>query len=204
MMRVLIAEDDPTSLRLLEGMLKKWGYQVVSTTNGDQAWEAFQDDDAPRLAILDWMMPCMDGVELVRRIRQREERDPVYLILLTALGQTSAVVTGLDAGADDYVTKPFNPSELRARIRVGERVLELQSSLAERVSELEDALSHVRLLQGIIPICSFCHKIRDDRESWQRVDQYISEHSDAQFSHGLCPECLEKHYPGTQEMPVGK
>ena len=203
-MRVLIAEDDPTSLRLLEGMLKKWGYQVVSTTNGDQAWEAFQDDDAPRLAILDWMMPCMDGVELVRRIRQREERDPVYLILLTALGQTSAVVTGLDAGADDYVTKPFNPSELRARIRVGERVLELQSSLAERVSELEDALSHVRLLQGIIPICSFCHKIRDDRESWQRVDQYISEHSDAQFSHGLCPECLEKHYPGTQEMPVGK
>ena len=201
-MKVLIAEDDPTSMRLLEGMMKKWGYQVVSTHDGIQAWEAFQGKDAPRLAILDWMMPHLDGVELVRRIRRREERDPVYLILLTALGQTSAVVTGLDAGADDYVTKPFNPSELRARIRVGERVLELQSSLAERVSELEDALSHVRLLQGIIPICSFCHKIRDDKESWRRVDQYISEHSDAQFSHGLCPECLEKHYPGAQETPI--
>jgi DNA-binding response OmpR family regulator len=198
-MKVLIAEDDMTSRKLLEGMLKKWQFEVVSTRDGHEAWAEFLTEDAPRLAILDWMMPGLDGVELIRRIRRQKARDPVYLILLTALAQSSAVVTGLDAGADDYVAKPFKPSELRARIRVGQRVLELQSSLAKRVDELEEALSHVKALQGIIPICSYCHKIRNDQESWQRVDQYITEHSDAQFSHGLCPECLEKHYPQSTE-----
>jgi DNA-binding response OmpR family regulator len=193
--KVLIAEDDLTSRKLLEGVLKKWEFEVVSTRDGKEAWAAFQAEGAPRLAILDWMMPGLDGVELSRRIRRLETRDPAYIILLTALEQAENIVTGLDAGANDYVTKPFNSDELRARIRVGQRVLELQSSLAERVDELEEALSHIKTLQGIIPICSFCHKIRNDQESWQRVDQYISEHSDAQFSHGLCPECLDKHYP---------
>jgi sigma-B regulation protein RsbU (phosphoserine phosphatase) len=194
-MRVLIAEDDLTSRQLLEGVLKKWGCEVVSTRDGNEAWAAFQSEDAPGLAILDWMMPGMDGVDLCRRVRGRKARDPVYLILLTALGQTEDIVAGLDAGADDYVTKPFNSNELRARIRVGQRVLELQSSLAGRVRELEEAFSHIKTLQGILPICMYCHKIRNDQESWQRIDQYITEHSDAQFSHGLCPECLEKHYP---------
>jgi sigma-B regulation protein RsbU (phosphoserine phosphatase) len=194
-MRVLIAEDDLTSRQLLEGVLKKWGCEVVSTRDGNEAWAAFQSEDAPGLAILDWMMPGMDGVDLCRRVRGRKARDPVYLILLTALGQTEDIVAGLDAGADDYVTKPFNSNELRARIRVGQRVLELQSSLAGRVRELEEAFSHIKTLQGILPICMYCHKIRNDQESWQRIDQYITEHSDTQFSHGLCPECMEKHYP---------
>jgi sigma-B regulation protein RsbU (phosphoserine phosphatase) len=194
-MRVLIAEDDLTSRQLLEGVLKKWGCEVVSTRDGNEAWAAFQSEDAPGLAILDWMMPGMDGVDLCRRVRGRKARDPVYLILLTALGQTKDIVAGLDAGADDYVTKPFNSNELRARIRVGQRVLELQSSLAGRVRELEEAFSHIKTLQGILPICMYCHKIRNDQESWQRIDQYITEHSDTQFSHGLCPECMEKHYP---------
>ncbi len=192
--KVLIAEDDLTSRKLLEGLLRKWGYEVVSARDGNDAWAVFQAEDAPRLAILDWMMPGIDGAELCRRVRRRKARDPVYIILLTALGQTEDVVAGLNAGADDYVVKPFDGNELKARIRVGRRVVELQSSLADRVLELQEAISQVKTLQGLLPICVHCHKIRTDQESWERIDKYIAEHSDATFSHGLCPECLDKHY----------
>jgi sigma-B regulation protein RsbU (phosphoserine phosphatase) len=95
----------------------------------------------------------------------------------------------LEAGADDYLTKPFDPQELRARIKVGERILGLQTSLAERVTELEDALSRVKQLQGLLPICSYCKKIRDDQNYWEQVESYISKHTEAQFSHGICPDC---------------
>lgn len=102
---------------------------------------------------------------------------------------------GFEAGADDYVTKPFNSAELRARIQTGQRILELQCSLSRRVKDLEASLAHVKTLQGILPICTHCHKIHTDDASWQRIESYIQEHTDALFSHGLCPECLEKFYP---------
>jgi len=105
------------------------------------------------------------------------------------------IVSGLDAGANDYVIKPFEQEELRARLRVGERVVELQSALNDRVKELQKALSHIKTLQGILPICMHCHKIRDDQDVWQRLEKYIAEHSGVQFSHGLCPECRKKYYP---------
>lgn len=194
-MKVLISEDDLTSRRLLNEVLKKWGYEVVSTRDGNEAWAVFQPENAPRLAVLDWMMPGMDGIELCRRVRSLKPGDPVYLILLTTLNQTENVVAGLNAGADDYIVKPFDRNELLARIRVGQRVVELQASLSSHVRELQDAISHIKTLQGILPICMHCHKIRTDQESWERVDKYIAAHSDATFSHGLCPECLEKHYP---------
>jgi DNA-binding response OmpR family regulator len=114
--------------------------------------------------------------------------------MLTARGERSDLIEGLEAGADDYVNKPFDPSELQARLGVGQRVVELQQVLAERVAELQHALEHVKTLQGVLPICMMCKKIRDDGESWQRLEQYVTDHSEAQFSHSLCPECLEKHY----------
>ncbi|MBI5017507.1 MAG: response regulator [Deltaproteobacteria bacterium] len=194
-MRILIAEDDPTSRRVLEAVLARWGHEVVSTADGDEAWARLQEPEAPKLAILDWMMPGKDGVELCRLVRARGDDEPTYVILLTALGTKSDVVQGLDAGADDYLTKPFDKDELRARIRVGERVLELQSALALRVRELEDALGQVKTLRGILPICMYCHKIRTDAQSWERVDQYVSAHTGAEFSHGICEECLAEHYP---------
>jgi phosphoserine phosphatase RsbU/P len=194
-MRILIAEDDETSRLVLETILKKWGHEVVVTSDGDEAWAALQSDDAPRLAILDWMMPGIDGVELCRRARDMKRTNPLYIILLTALGRKEDVVIGLEAGADDYVTKPFSNDELRARIQVAQRIIELQSSLSDRVEELENALIHVKTLQGILPICMHCHRIRADKESWERMENYIQNHSEAEFSHGLCPECLEKHYP---------
>ena len=120
-MRILIAEDDSISRRLLEVTLIKWGYEVVSTEDGEAAWRVLQAEEAPSLAILDWMMPGLDGVEICRKVREREERPYTYIMLLTAKGSKEDVVIGLDAGADDYVNKPFDQKELRSRIKVGER-----------------------------------------------------------------------------------
>jgi sigma-B regulation protein RsbU (phosphoserine phosphatase) len=191
-MKVLIAEDDTVSRRLLEATLMRWGYEVVVASDGVEAWEALQGDDAPSLAILDWMMPGMDGLEVCRRIRKMPSSTPPYLILLTAKGGREDLVTGLEAGANDYVTKPFNREELRARVQVGVRMVELQQSLADRVKALEEALARVKQLQGLLPICSYCKKIRDDQNYWQQVESYIAEHSQAQFSHSICPDCYEK------------
>lgn len=207
-MRVLIAEDDSVSRRLLEATLDKFGYEVVVTADGAEAWGRLQRADAPTLAVLDWMMPEIDGVELCRRIRSLPTTTPPYLILLTAKSEKVDVVAGLEAGANDYLTKPFDRAELRARVQVGAHVLELQSHLAARVHELEDALSQVRKLQGLLPICSYCKKIRDEKNYWQRVDSYLSEHSDVVFSHGICPDCyelvaLEGKESRRQQVPAG-
>lgn len=191
-MRILIAEDDAVSRRLLETLLTRWGYEVVAAADGDAAWQLLQQDDAPRLAILDWMMPGMGGLEICQKVRELGRPAPIYLILLTARTGSEDVVQGLETGANDYVTKPFRREELRARVRVGVRMVELQASLAERVQELEQAMARVRQLQGLLPICSYCKRIRTDQNYWQQVESYISEHSEAVFSHSVCPECFKK------------
>lgn len=188
-MRILIAEDDLTSRRLLELTLERWGHQAVPAADGDEAWAIMQGPDCPSMAILDWMMPGLDGVEICRRARQELSREPPYMILLTARGSRADLLEGLESGADDYVTKPFDREELRARIRAGERILELQDRLRDRVAELEEALAHVRTLQGILPICSYCKKVRDDQDYWMQVESYLARHSEMQFSHGICPDC---------------
>ena len=191
-MKILIAEDDAVSRRMLQVYLMQWGYQVVIASDGAEAWRVLDSGDPPKLAVLDWMMPIMDGVEICRKVREVPRVSPAYLILLTARGSNEDVVRGLDAGADDYMTKPFSREELRARVRVGVRIVELQTSLADRISEAERALAKVKQLQGLLPICCYCKKIRDDRNYWQQVEGYISAHSEAQFSHGVCPDCYEK------------
>jgi len=188
-MKILIAEDDPVSRRLLEATLEKFGYEVVVAADGAEAWTALQREDSPPLAILDWMMPELAGVEICRRVREVPTSTPPYLILLTAKTERGDVVAGLDAGANDYLKKPFDRGELRARLQVGAQVLELQKNLAERISELEDALAQVKQLQGLLPICSYCKNIRDDQNFWQRIDSYLMEHADVMFSHGICPDC---------------
>jgi CheY-like chemotaxis protein len=153
--------------------------------------EVLQQEGAPRLAILDWMMPGIDGLEVCRRVRQAESTLPAYIILLTAKGSKENIVEGLVNGANDYVTKPFDRDELRARLHVGVEMIELQDRLAERVAELEAAMAHLKLLQGILPICSYCKHVRDDKNYWQTVETYITEHSEARFSHSICPDCYE-------------
>ena len=190
-MKVLIAEDDPVSRRMLERMLRKWGYDLVVAEDGAAAWEGLQGEEAPALALLDWMMPGMDGLEVCRRVRASEATRLAYLILLTARGDTEDIVAGLEAGANDYVTKPFDGAELRARVAVGCRVVELQRSLDARVRELEEALAHIRQLQGILPICCYCKKVRNDERYWEKVEDYFGQHSEVEFSHGICPECWD-------------
>lgn len=136
-MKILIAEDEPVSRRLLQSYLQKWGHDVVVTTDGLQAWQLFEQDEFP-LVITDWMMPEMDGVDLIRRIRQAERSFHVYIILLTGRSQKEDVVEGMEAGSDDFVTKPFDRDELRVRLRVGERVCELERRLAEQSRELAE------------------------------------------------------------------
>src|SRR5579862_7845430 len=188
-MKILVAEDQSVSRHILAANLHKWGYDVMAVEDGTLAWEALQEQDAPQLAILDWLMPGMDGIEICRRIRERPQSHAKYLILLTARRGQEDKIQGLNSGADDYITKPFNREELRARVQVGIRVLELQGALAQRVRELEEALASVKTLQGLLPICSYCKKIRNDRNYWQQVEGYICDHSEAQFSHGICPDC---------------
>jgi len=190
--KVLVAEDDRVSCRLLEARLQKDGHEVVVANDGEQAWAGFQKDPDIPLAVLDWNMPGLTGPELCQKVRQIQTQQPPYLILLTSRDSREDIVSGLQAGANDYVTKPFDFDELRARMQVGERVVRLQRSLAERVKELEEALVKVKMLQGLLPICLYCKKIRDDQNYWQQLDKYITEHSEAKFSHGICPDCYEK------------
>jgi len=201
---MLIAEDDAVSRHVLQSVLTSWGYEVVVAKGGEEAWQALQAEDHPFLAILDWMMPGLDGPEICRKCRTELASKPIYLILVTGRGNKDDLVRGLEAGADDYVTKPFDSEELLARVRVGARVVELQGNLVARVRELENALARVKQLQGLLPICMYCKKVRNDANYWQQVDTYISEHSEARFSHAICPDCDETfiqpelgHRPGT-------
>ena len=191
-MKVLIADDDAVTLRLLETTLKSWGYEVFAATDGAEALRILEDGSRPEIALLDWQMPEREGPEICRIIRARPQTLPVYIILLTSLSGPQNIIQGLKAGADDYITKPFNRDELCARMEVGRRIVELQRNLATRVQQLQDAMARVKQLQGLVPICSYCKKIRNDKNFWQQVDAYVSEHSEAQFSHGICPECYEK------------
>jgi DNA-binding response OmpR family regulator len=191
-MKILIAEDDPVSRRLLQAALIKWGYEVIVTTNGKEAWKAMQQPGAPSLLVLDWLMPETDGVEVCRQARGNPALKSAYIILLTSRGSKEDIVQGLQAGADDYVTKPFDHGELRARVQVGSRVVQLQAALADRVKELEEAIANVKQLQGLLPICSYCKKIRDDGNYWHRVESYIAGHANVRFSHGICPDCSSK------------
>ncbi len=193
-MKVLIAEDDFTTRHLLKLLFKKWGYETETVTEGASAWQKIQDDPALQLLILDWQMPQMTGPEIAKMVRNTSRDFPPYIILLTSRDKKSDIIEGLEAGADEYITKPFDPGELKARVQVARRVIELQNALQHRILELQDALNHVKTLQGLLPICMHCHKIRTEEEVWERLETYIEEHSDATLSHGLCPDCMKKYY----------
>jgi DNA-binding response OmpR family regulator len=194
-MKVLVADDEAVFRTMLQKFLTHWGHTVTTVGDGEEAWNALSTTEGPQLAMLDWMMPRLAGPELCRRIRNTPETKGVYVILLTARRERGDIVAGLQAGADDYVIKPFDSEELRARVAVGERVVGLQNALNIRIHELQHALDHVHTLQGLIPICSYCKRVRNEREYWERVESYISARTDARFSHGVCPECAKNLNP---------
>lgn len=177
-MKLLIAEDNKASRLLLQTRLKKMGHEVIATQDGEEGWHAFVREQ-PRLVITDWMMPNMDGLQLSRKIRVGEQEQYVYIIMLTALAGKKNYLEGMNAGVDAFLNKPVDMDELTACLRVAERILALESE--------------VKQLEGLLPICSYCKKIRDENNEWGSIEGYISKRTEARFSHGCCPSCYEQH-----------
>ena len=200
-MRILIADDDEISRKLLEANLRNWEYDVLAANDGEQALSLFAENPGITLAIMDWMMPKLDGLEVCREIKRRAENGFIYVIVLTAKAESNDIVQAFAAGADDFIAKPFNKNELRARVSAGVRVINLKDILVNKIRELEDAVSHVKKLQGILPICSWCKKIRNDSDYWQSVEEYLGAYGNPQFTHSICPACMEKHYPEDATVP---
>lgn len=191
-MSVLVADDDAVSRRVLERALARSGYEVRAVGEGREARDTLTGEAPPRLAILDWEMPGLTGIEVCRAVRALAMPVSTYLIVLTSKSHSDDVLTTFEAGADDYIIKPFEVGELRARVSVGARVINLQQGLADRVSELEQALAHVQQLQGLVPICAWCRQVRNDENYWVGVEECLSERSGLQFSHAICPPCRTK------------
>lgn len=194
-MKILVAEDEAVTRRVIESVLGRLRWDVVTAADGATAWrilETFEGKNAPDLMVVDWMMPALDGIEICRKVRTTPGLDLMYIIVLTQRIEKEDMAMAFAAGANDYIAKPFHPVELESRVRVGERMIRLQQSLATRVEELESALAEVKRLQGLIPICSYCKKVRNEQNYWQQVEAYITSHSDLELSHSVCPDCLER------------
>ena len=190
--RILVAEDHRSTLHFLRRILESWGFEVTAVEDGEAALEILRSDDAPPLAVIDRMMPKLDGLGVCSAVRERKNQPYIFLMLLTALTKTHEVMEGLEAGADGYLNKPFDSEELRARIKAARRVVVLERTLRRRVDELQDALAHVRKLKQLLPICTYCKKVRDDRDYWRQIEEYIHTETGADFSHGICPDCMAR------------
>ena len=199
-MRILIADDDPVGLRALQRVMEKSGHEVVTAGDGDEAWQRIEETPFD-IVVSDWMMPGVDGPELCRRIRLRDQHPFCFVILLTARDTDADLVEGIMAGADDFITKPWVRDVLQARLHAAERVVRLERDLAQKVADLEQALDEVKTLRGLLPICMYCKSIQDGPEAWARIEAYISQHSEAEFSHSICPGCYESQVkPMLDEM----
>ena len=176
-MKILIVEDDRIAAAVLEASLRQLGHEIEMATDGTSGWQRFSEEPR-RLVISDWMMPGLDGLELCRRIRT-QGGDYTYFILLSNLTTSGGNQDqAMEAGVDDFLAKPVNLSELKARLRVAERIL--------------NYATQVRQLQEFIPICGYCKKMRDDKNYWSQVEEYIGKQTGSSFSHGVCPDCYDR------------
>lgn len=188
--RILMAEDDPVSAKILQVALSKFGYETVLARDGAEAWDKF-DQEPVRLIVSDWMMPGMDGLALCEKVRTRAHTPYTYFILLTANHtSTSNYALATAAGVDDFLVKPLDREAIRMRLRVAERILKYTAE--------------IRQLQEMIPICSYCHKVRDEHDYWDRVESYIQKETGSRFSHGACPECYEKEMEKARAENTGQ
>ncbi len=191
---ILIVDDTPANLELLAEVLRKQGYEPRPVPSGSLALAAIRTDP-PDLILLDINMPEMNGFEVCKHLKADVALKNIPILFITAFSETADKVKAFSMGAVDYITKPFQNEEVCARVETHLRLRRLQIELATSVGELQKALEDVRRLRGIIPICASCKKIRNDKGCWQAVEKYMSEHSEAQFSHGVCPDCMLKLYP---------
>ena len=192
-MKILVVEDSKSTQIMLQQTLSEWGHEVVCLDDGNEALQLLEDDPEISVVMVDWLMPAMDGIELVRRLREREWGRYLYLLMLTVLDERKHIAEAMEAGVDDYATKPINKEELHARLKAAARILDLEQRLAHRVAELEEHLNTIRQLKALLPICSYCGKIRDEHDEWQPLDWYVHCETGTNFSHTICPVCYEKH-----------
>ncbi len=188
-MKVLLVEDEYITRLTVQVVLEGWGYAVNSVEDGIAGWEFIQNTDVPQIAILDWEMPGLDGLELCRKIKALRRKVPIYVILLTAKDAQQDILKGFAAGADDYITKPFDDNELRARVRVAAKLVSTQEELAASNDELRSALNHVALIQSNFSFCTECHKVENDQGVWKTLAEYGKEQDDPRFSYMVCPDC---------------
>lgn len=188
--RILAVDDEPINIQLIKAALKE-DYDFLTAMNGHEAVEQLELYK-PDIILLDVLMPELNGFEVCSIIKADERYVDIPIIFMTALDTHEGALQGLELGAVDYLTKPVNIELLKLRVRNHLVMKEQRDLLEEQNIKLEAALAQVKMLEGIIPICSYCKKIRDDKNSWHQLEEYISNHSEALFSHGICPECYAK------------
>jgi CheY-like chemotaxis protein len=190
-MRVLIADEDPVSREMQICLLQRWGHEVIAAQSGARAWAALNCDNPHPLAILDWSLSQIDGNEICRRVRATPALKQLYVLLLTPATRDGSIGDALAAGADDCLAKPFKADELNARVKSGVRFVQLQAELKARAGQLQESSRKLAELRSILPLCGYCKRIRNDQNYWHRVEAYFDGMINAEFDHGLCPECYE-------------
>jgi sigma-B regulation protein RsbU (phosphoserine phosphatase) len=189
--RVLVAEDDEKTRTALVFLLQRHLFDVTVANDGQAAFECLIAPDPPQIALLDWEMPRLDGLHVSRAVRTLPASRYTYIIMVTARDRSVDVLTAFAAGVDDFLSKPVDAAQLLARLRCGERILGSEERCAQRIVDLEKALNEVRILKRLLPICMYCKKVRDDSDYWQDIDTYIHAQTGTDFSHGICPSCIE-------------
>ncbi len=179
-----MVDDNPENLRLLGAILEQEGYSIALAVNGAEALQ-FVQSEKPDLILLDIMMPGDDGYTVCKKLKERQDTKMIPVIFLTARTETNDVVRGFEAGAVDYVTKPFSSAELLARVRTH--------------LELKRAREEIKTLRGLLPTCAWCRRVRNEHGEWESIEKYVQEHSEADFSHGMCPDCLKEKFPALTE-----
>ncbi len=191
-MKILIAEDEYTTRLMVQVCLENWGYSIEGVEDGNTAWDIITQKNPPQIAVLDWEMPGISGIELCKKIKRLERSSPIHVILLTARDSENDISKGFEAGADDYITKPFNDDELRARIRVAERIVTIQSSLSGSLEELREALDLVQSFEEPVAVCSKCQKIGAFDGSWRTPEKLLEYPVDPRFIQLDCRDCNKK------------
>lgn len=178
-MQIIVADDDRLLGETIQALLASYGHSVRLAHDGDKALELYMEKRC-RIFFSDWVMPGLDGIELVRRIRALGGNDYCYFIMLTANTREGSFETAMEAGVDDFLIKPVDRDQLVARLHVAERIM--------------NYMGHIRRLESLLPICSYCKKIRDERNEWKQFESYLHDHAGADFSHGVCPDCMKKYF----------
>lgn len=191
---ILVVEDHPATRRLLQDILSK-EYHVLVTGNGEEALPLIKGNPSIDLILLDIIMPGINGYEVCETLKTNEKTRDIPIIFLTVLEEDHDEARGFAAGVADYIIKPISRLRLLARIKNQLDLRQKQLELEEKNRELKTALEQIKTLHGILPICSFCKQIRNDHGAWQRLEFYLQKHSDAEFSHSVCPDCMKTHYP---------